>query len=53
MFDEDVILEYCAEYFDCAEMNEQTQDSARKISSSTSEDLKTNCQEFFQLNYRE
>jgi len=53
VFDEDVILKYCAEYFDCAEMNKQTEDSAGKISSSASENLKTNCQEFFQLSYRE
>jgi hypothetical protein len=53
VFDEDVILDYCAEYFDCAEMNKQSEDSAGRISSSASENLKTNCQEFFQLSYRE
>lgn len=52
VFNESVIMKYCKEYFECeADWNRDL--SSQKITASTSEDVRTNCQEFFQRNYRE
>ena len=52
VFNEEVILKYCKEYFSC-EMEWSEELAHNEITADTSEDIMTNCQEFFQNNYRE
>ena len=65
VLDENVLLRYCREYFACVELQwysvwdiytnmiKGKDKELRPISTGRPEDLKTNCQEFFQENYRE
>ena len=64
LFSEDTILKYCREYFICEKSQwywarETFKEEAingndlRWISASTPEDIKTNCKQFFEQNYRE
>ena len=57
-FDEDTILKYCNEYFNCSKSKWMTISDVwnnasdfKPITSDTAADIKTNCQEFFQANY--
>ena len=52
VFNEEVIFDYCKEYFLC-EMNWSEELAPQEITADSSEDIMTNCQEFFQNNYRE
>jgi len=52
VFEEETIMDYCNEYFKCAEAW-QRDASDNKINSDTDENVKTNCKEFFQRSYRE
>lgn len=53
--DEDTVMNYCSEYYACENFNWYSfwQNDYKRISASSPEDLKTNCQEFFQQNYME
>lgn len=54
-FDEDVALNYCTEFYNCIthKSGGEWQADTKIITSGTPEDIKTNCKEFFQTNYRE
>ena len=53
VFDEDVILDYCTEFYNCVTNTSVWTEWKKVITSGTPEDIKTNCKEFFQVNYRE
>ncbi len=54
-FDEEIIMNYCTEFYNCITYKPgvDTTDETQKITSGTPENVKTNCKEFFQTNYRE
>ena len=54
-FNEDEIMKYCTEFYNCVSYKPgwDAVDDTQKITSGTPEDIKTNCKEFFQTNYRE
>ena len=65
VFDESSIIKYCEEYYSCVERKNDERSAFKKyidyvkwedvtvVTSSTSEEKKTACQEFFQKNYKE
>lgn len=63
VFDESSIIKYCDEYYSCVERKNDERSAWKKykdwvkwnaiVTSSTSEERKTACQEFFQKNYKE
>ena len=55
IIDENTVIDYCSEYYACENFNWYNfwQNDYKRISASSPEDLKTNCQEFFQQNYME
>ena len=54
-FDDEIIMDYCTEFYNCITYKPgvDVTDETQKITSGTPEDIKTNCKEFFQINYRE
>ena len=54
-FDEDIIMNYCREFYNCVTYQPgwDAFTEWQRITSGTPEDVKTNCKEFFQTNYRE
>ncbi|MBQ5945080.1 hypothetical protein IJL65_01420 [bacterium] len=48
-------MNYCTEFYNCITYKPgvDTTDETQKITSGTPENIKTNCKEFFQTNYRE
>jgi hypothetical protein len=52
IFDDKVIMDYCTEFYNCAESKSGETD-VNLITSDTPKDPKTNCKEFFQNNYKE
>lgn len=54
-FDDEEILKYCTEFYNCITYKSawESEASTKVITSGTPEDIKTNCKEFFQTNYRE
>ena len=54
VFNEDVLLDYCTEFYNCVNNKPDWWNEWNKvITSGTPEHIKTNCKEFFQVNYRE
>ena len=54
-FDNEVILDYCTEFYNCITYKPIVEWSSESeaITSGTPENIRTNCKEFFQTNYRE
>ena len=55
VFDDNIILEYCTEFYNCIINESDLEDSETggTITSGTPEEIKTNCKEFFQAHYGE
>ncbi|MBO7505158.1 hypothetical protein J6T66_03290 [bacterium] len=55
VFDDSIILGYCTEFYNCiiSESDLENSEAGGTITSSTPEEIKTNCKEFFQAYYRE
>ncbi len=53
-FDEEIIMDYCTEFYNCTTRKlEWGAGNSDRITAWTPENIKTNCKEFFQTNYRE
>ena len=53
-FDEEIIMDYCTEFYNCITHKvEWNVGGSDRITAWTPENIKTNCKEFFQTNYRE
>ena len=53
VLDDDTITKYCEKYFSCIQASQSNSNPNEWITARTSSDIKTNCKEFFQANYKE